>query len=185
MYHFYPKLPSHASLAGQFLTTGPTGKSLFLFLIFQAGNIFTYSLKRKQKRMQWKGSFGPLLSLISALNFPFIWVNIADLIHFLSEFSSVEFSNSVKPDSLWPHGLQHTWVSCSSPTPGACSTHVHWVGDAIQPLHLLSSPSLSAFNLSQNQGPFQWVSYLHQVAKVLELQLQHQSFQWIFRVDFI
>ena len=64
-------------------------------------------------------------------------------------------------------------------------THVHWVGDAIQPSHPLSSPSPPAFNLSQNQGLFQWVSSSHQVAKVLEFQLQHQSFQWIFRVDFL
>ena len=54
--------------------------------------------------------------------------------------------------------------------------HVHWVGDAIQPSHPLSSPSLPAFNLSQHQGLFQWLSSLHQVAKVLEFQLQHQSF---------
>ena len=62
-------------------------------------------------------------------------------------------------------------------------THVHWVSDAIQPSHPLSSPSPPAFSLSQNQGLFQWVSSSHQVAKVLEFQLQHQSFQWIFRID--
>ena len=62
-------------------------------------------------------------------------------------------------------------------------THVHWVSDAIQPSHPLSSPSPPAFNLSQHQGLFQWVSSLDQMAKVLELQLQHQSFQWIFRID--
>ena len=61
-------------------------------------------------------------------------------------------------------------------------THVHWVGDAIQPSHPLHSPSPS-FNLSQHQGLFQWVSSSHQMAKVLEFQLQHQSFQWIFRTD--
>ena len=60
-------------------------------------------------------------------------------------------------------------------------TQVHWVGDAIQPSHPLSSPSPPAFYLSQHQGLSQWVSYLHQVAKVLEFQLQHQPFQWIFR----
>ena len=60
-----------------------------------------------------------------------------------------------------------------------------WVGDAIQPSHPLSFPSPRAFNLSQDQGLFQWVSSLHQVAKVSELQLQHQSFQWIFRTDFL
>ena len=62
-------------------------------------------------------------------------------------------------------------------------THVHWVGDAIQPPHLLSSSS--ALSLSQNQSLFQWVISLHQVAKVLEFQLQHHSFQWIFSTDFL
>ena len=61
--------------------------------------------------------------------------------------------------------------------------HIHWVGDAIQPFHPLLPTSPPAFNLSQHQGLFQWVGSLHQVAKVLELQLQHQSFQWIFWVD--
>ena len=64
-------------------------------------------------------------------------------------------------------------------------THVHWVGDAIQPSHPLLSPSPPALNPSQHQGLFQWVSSSHQVAKVLEFQLQHQSFQWIFRNDFL
>ena len=56
-------------------------------------------------------------------------------------------------------------------------THVHWVDDAIQPSHPLSSPSPPALNLSQHQGLFQWVSSSYQVAKVLELQLYHQSFR--------
>ena len=64
-------------------------------------------------------------------------------------------------------------------------THVHWVGDAVQPSHPLSSSSPPAFNLSQHQGLFQWVSSSHQVASVLEFQLQHQSFQCIFRTDFL
>ena len=63
-------------------------------------------------------------------------------------------------------------------------TFVHWVGDAIQPSHPVTSPSPPAFNLSQHQGLFQWVS-LYQVAKILEFQLQHQSFQWIFRTDLL
>ena len=68
--------------------------------------------------------------------------------------------------------------------PEFTQTEVHWVGDYIQPSHPLSSPSPPALNLSQNQGLFQWVSSLHQVAKVLAFQLQYQSFQWIFRTDF-
>ena len=64
-------------------------------------------------------------------------------------------------------------------------THVHWVSDAIQLSHPLSSPSPPTFNFSQHQGLFKWVSSSHQVAKLLELQDQHQSFQWIFRTDFL
>ena len=64
-------------------------------------------------------------------------------------------------------------------------THIHWVSDTIQPPHPLSSPCPPAFNLSQHQGLFQWVSSSHQVAKVLEFHLQNQSFQWIFRTDFL
>ena len=96
-------------------------------------------------------------------------------------------------------------VDCSTPgfpvhrqLPARAQIHVHRVVDAIKPSHPLSSPSplipskhlilLSspspALNLSHHQGLFQWVSSLNQVAKVLEFQLQHQSFQWIFRTDF-
>ena len=64
-------------------------------------------------------------------------------------------------------------------------THVHWVGDAIQPSHPLLSPSFPASDLSQHQGLFKWVSSSHQVAKMLEFQFQHQSFQWIFRTGWI
>ena len=83
-------------------------------------------------------------------------------------------------------------MDCSMPglpvlhqLPEPAQTHVHWVSDAIQPSHPLSSPSPPAFNLSQHQGLFQWISSSKQVAKVLEFQLQHQSFQWIFRTDFL
>ena len=64
-------------------------------------------------------------------------------------------------------------------------THIHWVGDAIWPSHSLSSPSPPTFNFFQHQGLFQLVISSHQVAKVLEFKLQHQSFQWIFRTDFL
>ena len=104
--------------------------------------------------------------------------------------NSVQFSRSVVPDSFRPHGLQHTRLPCPSPTPGVYSNSCHRVGDAIQPSHPLSSPSPPAFSLSQHQGLFQWVSSLHHVAKVLEFQLQHQSFQWtprpdLFRMDWL
>ena len=69
--------------------------------------------------------------------------------------------------------------------PELAQTHVHWVSGTIQPSHPLPSPSPLAFSLSQHQGLFQWVDCLQQVVKVLELHLQHQSFQWIFKVDFL
>ena len=83
-------------------------------------------------------------------------------------------------------------MDCSTPgfpvhhqLPEFTQTLVHWVGDAIQPSHPLSSPSPPAFNRSQHQGLFKWVSSSHEVAKILEFQLQHQSFQWIFGTDFL
>ena len=98
---------------------------------------------------------------------------------------SVQFSCSVMFNSLWLHGLQHARLPCPSPALGAYQIHVHHISDAIQPSHPLSSPSSPpAFNLSQHQGLFQGVSS-HQVARLLEFQLQHQSFQWIFSTDFL
>ena len=64
-------------------------------------------------------------------------------------------------------------------------THVHRVGDAIQPSHPLSSPSPPAPNPSQHQGLFQWINSSHEVAKILEFQLQHHSFQWTPRTDLL
>ena len=69
--------------------------------------------------------------------------------------------------------------------PEFTQTHVHQVGDVIQPSHPLSSPSPPAPNPSQHQGLFQWVNSSHQVAKVLEFQLQHQSFRWTPRTDLL
>ena len=69
--------------------------------------------------------------------------------------------------------------------PEFTQTHVYWVSDAIQPSHLLSSPYPSAFNLSQHQGLFQWVISSHEVAKVLEFQLQHLSLQRNPRADLL
>ena len=99
--------------------------------------------------------------------------------------SMVQCSHSVCPTLCDP-------MDCS--TPGLPvhqqllefpQTHVHWVGDAIQPSHPLSSPSPPTFNLSQHWGLFKWVSSSHQAVKGLKFQLQHQSFQWIFRTDFL
>ena len=97
------------------------------------------------------------------------------------QFSSVSQSCPTLCD---PMDCSMPGLSVHHQLPAFTQTHVYWVGDAIQPSHPLSSP-LPAFSLFQHQGLFQWVSSLHQVAKVLEFQLQHQSFQWIFRTDFL
>ena len=97
---------------------------------------------------------------------------------------SVQFSQSY-PTICNPMDCSMPGLPVHHQLPEPAQTHVHQVGDAIKPSHLLSSPSPPAFNLSQHQGLFQWVSSSHHVPKVLELQLEHQSFQWIFRTDFL
>ena len=100
----------------------------------------------------------------------------------------VQFSHPVVSDSF-SDSLSGP-MDCSTPglpvhrqLPELAQTHVYWVNDAIQPSYPGSSPSPPALNLSQHQGLFQWVSSSHQVAKVLELE--HRSFQWKFRIDFL
>ena len=92
---------------------------------------------------------------------------------------SVQFSSSVMSDSLRLHGLQHVSPPVHHQLPELTQTHVLWVDDAIQPSHPLLFPSSPTFTL------FKWVNSSYQVAKVLEFQLQHQSFQRIFRTNFL
>ena len=100
-------------------------------------------------------------------------------------FSSVQFSHSVLSNSLWTHGLQHTRLPCPSLTPGAYSNscRLSWwchrtISSSVAPL----SSHLQSFLAS---GSFPMNQLFHQVATVLEFHLQHQSFQWIFRTDFL
>ena len=105
--------------------------------------------------------------------------------HLINQCISVQSSCSVVSDSLQPYELQHARPPCLSPTPRAYPNSrplSQWCYPTISSSVVPSPPS---FSLSQHQGLFQWVSSLHQMAKVLELQLQHQSFQWIFRTDFL
>ena len=101
--------------------------------------------------------------------------------------SSVQFSSVAQscPTLCNPMKRSTPGLPVHHQLPEFTQTHVHWVSDAIQPSHLLSSPSPPAPNPSQHQTLFQWVNASHKVAKVLEFQLQHQSFQWIFRTDFL
>ena len=87
---------------------------------------------------------------------------------------AVHCSVAQSGQTLLPHGLQHSRLPCLHCLLEFAQTHVHWVHNIIQPSHPLLLPSPPAFNLSQHQGLFHWVSSLHQVAKVLELQ--HEFF---------
>ena len=135
--------------------------------------------KAKQKRTLW----GPVMTCVTLQFWPPL-VHSEEKLEF-SNFSSVQFSLSVMSYSLKPHGLQHTRLPCPSATPRACSNSC--------PSSWLCHPniSFSVFPFSSciqsfpASGSFQWISSSYQVAKVLEFQLQHQSFQWIFRTDFL
>ena len=97
----------------------------------------------------------------------------------------VQFSRSVISDSLQPHGLQQARLSCPSPTARACSNSCplsRWCHPTISSSVVPLSSCLQSFPAS---GSFPKSQFFHQVAKVLELQFQHQSLQWIFRTDFL
>ena len=92
---------------------------------------------------------------------------------------SIQFSSVTQtcPTLCDPRDCSTPGLPVHHQLPEYTQTHVHRVGDAIQPSHPLSSPSSPALNLSQHQGLFQWVNTSHQMAKVLEFQIQDQSFQ--------
>ena len=102
-------------------------------------------------------------------------------------FSSVQFSSVAQScPTLWDPGNHGTpGLPVRHQLPEFTQTHVHWVGDDIQPSHPLSSSSPLVPNPSQHRGLFQWVNSSHEVAKVLEFQLQHQSFQWTPRTGLL
>ena len=101
------------------------------------------------------------------------------------EMSLSELREMVKDREAWHasvHGVCSLWgpgLPVHHQIPEFTQTHLHWVSDAIQPSHPLSSPSPPAFTLSQYQGLFKWVSFSYQVAKVLELQLSLQYYKWL------
>ena len=104
---------------------------------------------------------------------------------FFTTGQSVQFSRSVMSDSLRSHELQHDRPPCPSPTPGVHPDSLpssQWCHSAISSSGVPSSSCPKSLPASES---FPMGSFSHQVAKVLEFQLQHQSFQWIFKVDFL
>ena len=132
------------------------------------------------------------------LNWILLW-GLNDLIYAMSWeqflayrkcYRSIQFSPSVMSNSLQPMNHSMPGLPVHHHLLVSTQTQFHWVSDEIQPSHPLLSPSLPALNLSEHKGLFKWVSSSHQVAKVLEFQLQHQSFQWTprlisFRMDWL
>ena len=100
---------------------------------------------------------------------------------------SVQFSSVTQscPTLCYPMNYSMPGLPVHSQLLELTQTHLHWVGDAIQPSHPLSSPSPPAPNPSQHQGLFKWVNSSHEVAKVLDFQPQHQTFQWTPRTDLL
>ena len=127
------------------------------------------------------------MMMIMGINLPLLingatwWPEIT----FCAHADLSQFSRSVVSNSLWPMNCSTPGLPVHHQLPEFTQTHAHWVGDAIQSSHPLSSPSPPAPNPSQHQGLFWWVNSSHEVAKVLEFQLQHQSFQWTPRTDLL
>ena len=138
-------------------------------------------------KIPWRGHSNPLqYSCLENPMFRGPWQatdhRVTRVRHDWNDFLLLLFGFSFMFNSLRPHGLQHSRLSCLSPSPGACSNSgpsSWWCHPTISEGQPLLCPSPPAFSLSQHQSLFQGVSSLHQVARVLEFQLQHQSFQWI------
>ena len=180
-----------------------------VFLICLVMLSWLWIMFQKEGPASWSGYSPPtlFLGLFSVLGF-FLWIGILGTA--LDGQDIIEWGLSIGKCCVKREGSQALRIpgcccsvvqSCLTPcnpmdcsTPGfsvlhhlleLAQTYVHWVSDAVQPSHSLSSPSPPAVSLSQHQGLFQWVGSLHQMAKILELQSQHQSLQWILRIDFL
>ena len=125
------------------------------------------------------------LCLCQTFQFPSLLVSGKCI--FFTFLSSVQFSSVTQSCPTLCNPMNHSTpgLSVHHQLPESTQTHAHRVSDAIQPSHPLSSPSPPAPNPSQHQGVFQWVNSSHEVAKILEFQLQHQSFQWTPRTNLL
>ena len=161
------------------------------------GEIHSASRPRPSRWAAWPGSgalretaqasfLRPQLTCWPEARAPGSKLRFASYLTFLLTITGfISVQSSVVSDSLQPHGLQHARPLCPSPNPGVYSTHVHWVADAIQPSHPLS-PLLLPPSIFPSIRVFSNESVLHiWWPKYWEFQPQHQSFQWIFRTNFL
>ena len=139
-----------------------------------SGNSFQYS--HLEKSHGWR-------SLVGYSPWGHKESDTTERLHFT--FSSVQFSPQLCPTLCNPMDYSTPGFPVHHQLPEIIQTQDHWVSDVIQPSHPLSSPFPSTFNLSQHWGLFKLISSMHQEAKVLEFQYQHESFQWVVRTDFL
>ena len=161
--------------------------SISKYTLKQTCNIYIYSLFSKKSipkiYMLTKSLLGIFYKcvILKCLLPAYLMILIFYNCNFYYQYSDQSVSSVAQPYStLQPHVLQHARLPCYHQLLELNQTPlVHWVGDAVQPSHALSSqsPSPPAFNPSQHQGLFKCISPSHQVAKVLEFQFQHQSLQ--------
>ena len=197
-YRIIHRMRSHFSSVWRTCFTIPCCVSLFVinpFSIFKSENVFNFPFPERYLCCIWNF----MLTIIEGEIRP-CFKDICDLVPRTCGhldlgvkwtvwlwFSSVQFSSVTQScPTLWdPMSHRMPGLPVHHQLPESTQTYVHWIGDAIQTSRPLSSPSPPALNRSVHQGLFQWASSLHQVAKVLEFQLQHQSFQWTPRTDFL
>ena len=132
-----------------------------------------------------ESSPAPQFKSISSSAFSLPYGPLLTSVHDYWKNHSVQFCGSLVSNSLQPHGLQYFTPPCPSPTPGVYSNScllIRWCHPTISSSVIPFSSHLQSFPTS---GFFQWVSSLHQVARVLEFQFQHLSFHWIFKTDFL
>ena len=129
----------------------------------------------------------PISSFLSQWGTFFLILVFLTILNASKSYSSVQFSSVAQSCPTLCDSMNRSTpgLPVHHQFPEFTHTHVHRVGDAIQPSHPLLSPSPPAPNSSQHQSLFQWVNSSHEVAKVLEFQLQHQSFQWTPRTDLL
>ena len=125
------------------------------------------------------------MSLWTCPSFEYCEMNILFATYRTSIISTVQFSSVAQscPTLCNPMNRSTPGLLVHHQFPEFTQTHVHLVSDAIQPSHPLLSPSPPAHNPSQHQSLSPWVNFSHEVAKVLEFQIQHQPFQWTPRAD--
>ena len=180
-----------------FGVTLPYNRKRVLGYVFK-GSWFLWMINQERLQLHIAGTIAtkqelayPFLLYSMASTFPTYWCNFGlDTLLVQSYLSSVQFSSvqSVAQSCVTlcnPMNRSTPGLPVHHQLPESTQTHVHWVIDVIQPSHPLSSPSPPALNPFQHQGLFKWVSSSHQVAKELEFQLQHQSFQWTPRTDLL